>query len=155
MEISSNDQNQKNMNEIKTEKEENNSILNEDEENEIEEDRQSTLKEGDEQTQNIEEIQKINFPENTNDYQNMKISNNFNNNYITFGDINNLNNLTEKHKDNCLKNEKIPFENRFVINNINNKNNNSYRNIINDNFINYNYFMGNSYNNLNKFVFCP
>ena len=110
MEISSNDQNQKNMNEIKTEKEENNSILNEDEENEIEEDRQSTLKEGDEQTQNIEEIQKINFPENTNDYQNMKISNNFNNNYITFGDINNLNNI-KKIKKNKLNNKNDALSN--------------------------------------------
>ena len=97
-----------------------------------------------------------------NNINNLNLGNFFNfSNYISFMlnlrnyNINNLNNLAEKHKDNYLKNEKIPFENRFVINNINNKNNNSYRNIINDNFINYNYFMGNSYNNLNKFVFCP
>ena len=103
MEISSKDQKQNNINEIKSDEEEDVAIINENEDNENEAEYQSMMKEGDEQTQNIEELQKINFPENTNNNRNMQISNN-NNNFITFGDINNSN--SNKYiKKNTLNNK--------------------------------------------------
>ena len=103
MEIPSNDQKQENNNEIKSDEEEQGAIINENEENENEEMYQSMMKEGDEQTQNIEELQNINFIENTNNNGNLQISNNINNNYITFGD-NNYSNKNKSYKRNYFNN---------------------------------------------------